>query len=336
MSSPTAKKFLVITSISEPTAAVLAYAALPGWRVVLVGDRKGPQRVNDPRIEFLSLERQAQLGLAYARHCPESHYARKNIGYLYAIAQGAEVIAETDDDNLPLPGWGEGLDFSPAAIRQATGGRYCNVYRHFTDEPVWPRGFPLREILNPEGAALGGAPGPAEVAVWQELADDDPDVDAIYRLTRGGRVTFRRGERFVLSPGVYCPFNSQNTFWRREAFAALFLPGRVSMRYCDILRGYVAQRLFWAQSLRLGFGPASVRQLRNVHDLMRDLADEMTMYREVESVVAVLEALRPSGSMSAQLVSAYAALAGAGLVSAAESSAAQAWADDIRRLLPGS
>ena len=335
MNHSAAKKFLVITSIAEPTAAVLAYAAMPDWRVVLVGDRKGPSRVDDPRIEFLDLERQGQLGLAYAALCPENHYARKNIGYLYAIAQGAKIIAETDDDNLPLPGWGENLDFSPTAIRQATGGRYCNVYRHFTDEPVWPRGFPLREILNPAGAVPGGEPVPAEVAAWQELADDDPDVDAIYRLTRGGRVTFRRGVRFVLGPGVYCRFNSQNTFWRREAFAALFLPGQVSMRYCDILRGYVAQRLFWAQSLRLGFGSASVRQLRNAHDLMRDLADELTMYREVESVVAVLEAQRPAGAMTDQLVAAYAALASAGLVPAAELAAAQAWSEDIRRLMAG-
>lgn len=335
MNRSAGKKFLVITSIADPTPAVLAYAALPGWRVVLVGDRKGPARVDDPRIEFLDLERQGRLGLAYAAHCPESHYARKNLGYLYAIAQGAEVIAETDDDNLPLPGWGENLDFSPTAVRQAAGGRFCNVYRHFTDEPVWPRGFPLREILNPAGATVGGSPTPAEVAVWQELADDDPDVDAIYRLTRGGRVTFRRAERFVLNPGVYCPFNSQNTFWRREAFAALFIPGRVSMRYCDILRGYVAQRLFWAQALRLGFGPASVRQLRNAHDLMRDLADELTMYREVESVVAVLEALPPTTSMTDHLVAAYAALSAAGLVPAAEVAAAQAWSEDVRRLMAG-
>lgn len=335
MNRSAAKKFLVITSITAPTTAVLAYAALPDWRVVLVGDRKGPRRVDDPRIEFLDLDRQGRLGLAYAAHCPENHYARKNIGYLYAIAQGAEVIAETDDDNLPLPGWGENLDFSPTAIRQATGGKFCNVYRHFTDEAVWPRGFPLREILNPAGAAPGSETAPAEVAVWQELADDDPDVDAIFRLTRGGRVTFRRAERFVLSPGVYCPFNSQNTFWRREAFAALFLPGRVSMRYCDILRGYVAQRLFWAQSLRLGFGPASVRQLRNAHDLMRDLADELTMYQEVEPVVTVLEALQPTGSMADQLVAAYAALAGAGLVTAAELAAAKAWSDDVGRLFTG-
>lgn len=332
MSSTSPKKFLIVTSIFEPTAAVLAYAAMPDWQVVLVGDRKGPRGVSDPRITFLDFERQQQLGFAYAAHCPENHYARKNLGYLYAIAQGAEVIAETDDDNLPLAGWGRTPDFSPAGVRQATGGRYFNAYGVFTDERVWPRGYPLREILNPQAATLGGAPQPAEVAVWQELADEDPDVDAIFRLTRGGTVSFRPGERVVLGSGVYCPFNSQNTFWRREAFAALFLPGRVSMRYCDILRGYVAQRLFWMQSLHLGFGPATVRQQRNTHDLMRDFGDELVMYRDVESVVAVLETLRTTGSMTEGLVVAYAALAEAGLVTTQEQAAAEAWVADLRRV----
>jgi hypothetical protein len=332
MSHTDGNKFLIVTSIAEPTAAVLAYAALPGWRVVLVGDRKGPARVTDPRITFLDLEQQGKLGFTYAAHCPENHYARKNIGYLYAIAQGARVIAETDDDNHPLLGWGEGIDFSPRAVATVTGGRYFNVYRAFTDAPVWPRGFPLREINRAGGAAVGATPGPAEVAVWQELADDDPDVDAIYRLTRGGRVTFRRDRRLVLGPGVYCPFNSQNTFWRREAFAALFLPGRVTMRYCDILRGYVAQRLFRDRALRLGFGPATVRQERNVHDLMRDFADEVVMYREVEAVVEVLESLSPSGTMGDGLVAVYTALASANLATPAELAAAQAWVADLRRL----
>lgn len=332
MNQPDSDRFLIVTSIAEPTAAVRAYAAMPGWRVVLVGDRKGPARVDDPRITFLGIEEQKSLGFAYAQHCPENHYARKNLGYLYAIAQGARVIAETDDDNLPLPGWGEGLDFSPGAVRTVTGGRFFNAYRAFTDEPVWPRGFPLREITRAGGAAVDAALEPAEVAVWQELADEDPDVDAIYRLTRGGRIAFRRDTRLVLGPGVYCPFNSQNTFWRREAFAALFLPGRVTMRYCDILRGYVAQRIFWDRSLQLGFGPATVRQERNVHDLMRDFAEEVVMYREVEAVVEVLESLPTAGSMGDGLVATYAALATANLVTLEELAAAQAWVADLRRL----
>ena len=96
MSRTTPKKFLIITSIAEPTAAVLAYAAMPDWHVVLVGDRKGPHRVTDPRITFLDIGQQQRSGFAYAAHCPENHYARKNLGYLHAMAQGAEYIISGD------------------------------------------------------------------------------------------------------------------------------------------------------------------------------------------------------------------------------------------------
>jgi len=41
---------------------------------------------------------------------PYHHYCRKNIGYLYAIRQGADCILETDDDNLPLPSFGRDIE----------------------------------------------------------------------------------------------------------------------------------------------------------------------------------------------------------------------------------
>ena len=33
---------------------------------------------------------------------PWNHFGRKNVGFLYAIAHGAHVIYDTDDDNIPL------------------------------------------------------------------------------------------------------------------------------------------------------------------------------------------------------------------------------------------
>ena len=34
---------------------------------------------------------------------PKNHYTRKNLGYLYAIKNGADAIIDTDDDNFPDP-----------------------------------------------------------------------------------------------------------------------------------------------------------------------------------------------------------------------------------------
>ena len=35
------------------------------------------------------------------QYLPENHYCRKMYGYLHAIHHGAEIIVDTDDDNIP-------------------------------------------------------------------------------------------------------------------------------------------------------------------------------------------------------------------------------------------
>ena len=54
---------------------------------------------SSPDCVFLGVAEQERLGLFLPEHTPYRSYARKNIGYLFAIAHGAKVIYETDDDN---------------------------------------------------------------------------------------------------------------------------------------------------------------------------------------------------------------------------------------------
>jgi hypothetical protein len=325
-----AKRFIVITTINPMNQVLAAYAALPDWKLVVVGDRKGPRSIDDPRVTFLGIDGQGGLGFDFVKTCPENNYARKNIGYLYALSQGAEIVAETDDDNAPLAGWGEGIGFSLPEAETIRDTRYYNVYRDFTDRPVWPRGYPLDAVSEDSGASRARAA--ADVGVWQFLADQHPDVDAIYRLTRGDPVFFARRPPLVLAPHVYCPFNSQNTFWRRETCPYLFLPVTVTMRFTDILRGYVAQRLLWDNGMTLAFGSATVIQDRNVHNLMRDFQDEVPMYQQTRQTVDILENLPGSRTPLEGLLTAYAALGKASIVTPREQAAVEAWTADLRRM----
>jgi len=61
------------------------------------------------------------------------------------------------------------------------------------------------------------------------LADRDPDVDAIYRLTqRLGQFDFGPGERpLALPSGTFAPFNAQACTFEAPALWALFLPATV-------------------------------------------------------------------------------------------------------------
>ena len=74
------------------------------------------------------------------------------------------------------------------------------------------------------------------------MADLDPDVDAIYRLTQKLGVTFEKDIASVVLPeGVMCPWNSQNTLFEREALWGLLIPVTTTFRVCDIWRSYWVQ-----------------------------------------------------------------------------------------------
>jgi hypothetical protein len=318
--------FIVITSIFEPSAAVRGFADRAGWQLVVVGDRKTPPGWSYPGVEYLSPDEQLQLGYRLAGSLPWNHYARKMVGYLRAVEAGASAIADTDDDNVPDDDWA--FPDVNGDFTEATGPAYYNAYRHFTDQVVWPRGFPLRHIADRTEPALAG--GRQSVGVWQALADGDPDVDAIYRLTRSEPVTFAKAEPLVLGAGTVCPFNSQNTLFRPEVFSLMYLPAFVTFRFTDILRSLVAQPILWAAGYRLGFSAASVWQDRNEHDLMDDFASEVPMYLHTERVVDVATAVADAGrSVDDNLRAVYAALAEERIVEPAEIELLDAWLDDL-------
>ncbi len=328
---------VVITSIQPPTAAVAAFSRLEGHALLVVGDRKSPAGWRCPGVRYLSPAWQRRCPFTLARRLPWNHYARKNIGYLEAARRGAGLIAESDDDNHPLPGWG----FPPFDGRhaQAPAGRDAvNVYGLFSRQRIWPRGFPLERLRQPEAALRVGELAPAEVRVgiWQALANGDPDVDAVYRLTRGAPCTFRSRPPVVLAHGTLAPFNSQNTAFRREAWPLLYLPAEVNFRVTDILRGYVAQPVLWAAGYQLGFTSATVRQERNAHDLLADFASEIPLYLNARRLYQVAAAaVSPRRSVSDNLWEAYAALARHALVPSAEMDSLEAWLRDLAMVTAG-
>src|SRR4051812_48572968 len=99
------KTFIVITSIYNPTEAVKKFSALPNHHLVVVGDRKTPQDWKQENCTFLDLAAQARLSADFSNAIPLNHYGRKMLGYVYAINHGADVIIDTDDDNIPYEDW---------------------------------------------------------------------------------------------------------------------------------------------------------------------------------------------------------------------------------------
>jgi hypothetical protein len=127
--------------------------------------------------------------------------------------------------------------------------------------------------------------------IQQGLANKNPDVDAIYRMLMPLPVHFKDHEDIALGGGSWCPFNSQNTTWWKEAFPLLYLPSYCSFRMTDIYRSLIAQRIAKGNGWPIMFHQATVEQERNQHNLMKDFVDEIPGYLQVESIGRYLDAI---------------------------------------------
>ncbi|MBN2180462.1 MAG: DUF288 domain-containing protein [Sedimentisphaerales bacterium] len=271
---------VVITSVSAPNRAMTEIAEgckQKGYRFIVIGDESSPSDFYIDGCDFYNLEDQIKTGFEFAQMCPRKHYARKNIGYLIAIKNGASIIVETDDDNIPYDTfWRQRRRNLRVKTVEKPG--WVNIYRYFTDANIWPRGIPLEEINNEPISLESLNVRDMDCPIQQGLADENPDVDAIYRLILPLPQSFFKDRYVAISKETWCPFNSQNTTWWRDAFALLYLPSYCSFRMTDIWRGFVAQRIAKVNGWGILFHEPSVWQQRNEHNLMRDFRDEIPGY----------------------------------------------------------
>eukprot|EP00435_Cladocopium_sp_Y103_P044731 s749_g12.t1 len=95
-------RWIVVTSIFQPSPATrkLGEMTRQGWCYVVVADKNGPEDWHGVEgVIYLTVERQRELHFHIMDHLPWRHFGRKNVGFLFAIANGARVIYDTDDDN---------------------------------------------------------------------------------------------------------------------------------------------------------------------------------------------------------------------------------------------
>jgi len=325
---------VVVTTINTPTTGSLRQLAegcsKRDWMFIVAGDTKSPKDFELGGCEYLSIEAQVATGFELAEHLPTKHYARKNIAYLQAMKRSASCIIDTDDDNFPREEFWNAREIEVRG-REIGNAGWVNVYSYFTQENIWPRGFPL-EMVQTSSPAVGGQTRSLHCPVQQGLADENPDVDAVYRMLMKLPLTFNREEPIVLSKGSLCPTNSQNTTFFPEAFPLLYLPSYCSFRMTDIWRGFVAWRICKEYGWGTAFHNATVYQERNDHVLIRDFEDEIPGYLANQKIIKALEAANIQSGQAAifdNLMQCYEVLVGGGWVDKKEIQLLRAWIDAL-------
>jgi len=261
------KDALVITTIASSSNYILKkYAKLAlknNIEFIIIGDKKSLLKFSLKGANYFSLKKQKSLQFNLSKVLPFNHYSRKNLGYLIAMQKNPETIIETDDDNIPLKNFLSKKKITKQKTYVLKKSGWVNVYKFFTKENIWPRGFALEELKNPlpKKTKLSKIVCP----IQQGLADQNPDVDAIYRLTSKLPITFEKSENISIGNGSICPFNSQNTTWLREAYPLMYLPSYCSFRMTDIWRSFIAQRIAWTCDWSILFHNSTVIQKRNAH-----------------------------------------------------------------------
>ena len=331
----------VVTTIQPPTIGVqriAEQATAHGARFLVIGDRKSPSQWNLDSVDYYSIDAQMSLDFRIGALLPENSYTRKMLGYLIAASSSTQWIRETDDDNSPYEGFFAVPDQEIEVAVLGATSPWINIYPYFTNRFVWPRGFPLSLLRDSATAPVidhVGKLGPPYIL--QAVADGDPDVDAIYRLTSSdtSEISFSHRMPLAIPRGSWSPFNSQATTWPRELFPLMYLPTTCTFRMTDIWRSFITQRLLPGLEAHLVVTSATVHQKRNDHDLLQDFNQEIPGYTGTEKIRDILEETNIIGDSEHivdDLQTLYEALVRAGFLRSEELSVLRAWSEDIAEI----
>jgi len=284
------KKFIVTTTINQPTKATLKFAEIADrddWTFMIVGDTKTPNE------EYIALEKKHNNVIYLSPKMQEEKYKeisdiigwrtiqRRNIGFIFAYHMGADVLATVDDDNIPYDNWGQNL-YVGKTIDVDLYEPELNVFDPLSitkDNYIWHRGYPIEYLQKRHRVEYKGKTK-RKVLVQADLWDGDPDIDAMARLTYKPIVKYSDITEPYCSNAI-SPFNSQNTFLAREVipfYSVLPFTGRMD----DIWGSYILQHYFPNSVI---YSPASVYQDRNVQDLITNLEKEIIGYRNTLQLI---------------------------------------------------
>ena len=277
------KRVIVTTTINAPTEAIELFDSFEDFSLIVIGDKKTPSDYRLRRGLYVSPEEQEKKYPRLSQLLGWNCIQRRNIGFLIALEAGAEVVATVDDDNIPMPGWGQNLLIGQStSLRSYRGAEPVFDPIGATNYPqLWHRGFPIQMVKDRDYADHTQVQ--QVVRVQADFWNGDPDIDAVCRMIHRPNCVFEPAGFPFASP-MFAPFNSQNTFIDAALLPDYFMfPGIGRMD--DIWGAFYLQA---RTGVRPVFCRASVTQQRNVHDLTRDLSQEVIGY---ENTVGLLNAI---------------------------------------------
>ena len=296
-------KWIVLTTINSPKSDLNKLLKTPDpWKIVVIGDSKTNNSEwkifkNSTKLIYLSIEDQLKLGYNITKFIPLNSYTRKNIGYLYAIQNGANEIYDIDDNIKLVNNFFLNIYVNKYTIyAENNNSVMVNPYNYFGKPSMWPRGFRLKDIekkFENKFYRLLSSRANLNHLIYQGLLNIEPDVDSIYSQTRiikkkSVKQRFTYLGNLMYLPGNFVPINSKNTRYLYDIFPSLALPTTVPKKVSDIWRGYIMQRYAWIYNGTVSFLQACAEHRRNHHKNNLNFIEEKDLYYKLDNILNAL------------------------------------------------
>lgn len=278
------KKYIVTTTINNPTEATIKFCEIADkkdFTFLIIGDLKTPHEEyfklcdKHKNVVYLTPEQQSNLYPELSDIIGWKTIQRRNIGFVYAYQNNADIVATVDDDNIPYDTWGDNILIGKEIFVDEYQNTSCDYFDPISPtehNDLWHRGYPIEYLPIKNNIEYKGKIKITPL-VQAEFWDGDPDIDAICRLSKKPIIKFNDFKPFTSKQ--LSPFNSQNTFLHRSVlkyYSVLPYVGRMD----DIWGGYILQFHFPNSVI---YTNASVYQDRNTQDLIKNLENEIIGYR---------------------------------------------------------
>lgn len=296
-------KWIVMTTINSPKRNLNKLLKAPSpWKIVVIGDNKTNNSEwqkfkNSTKMIYLSIEDQLKLGYNITKFIPLNSYTRKNIGYLYAIQNGANEIYDIDDNIKLVNKFFLNIYVNKYTIyAENNNSVMVNPYNYFGKPSMWPRGYRLKDIekkFENKFYRLFSSRANLNHLIYQGLLNVEPDVDSIYSQTRiikkkSVKQRFTYIGNLMYLPGNFVPINSKNTRYLYDIFPSLALPITVPKKVSDIWRGYIMQRYAWIYNGTVIFQHACAEHKRNHHKNNLKFIEEKDLYYKLDDILNAL------------------------------------------------
>lgn len=284
----------MVTTINENTVV----ETLWDEGAIVIKDEKTPTSVPGIGVNIQDIVMK-QWSKKLNKYIPRNSDARRNIGYLFALDAGADVVISLDDDNYPVLSFDTFLDLHCAGGKldtteitsQTDWFNYLALLDNSREAEIYPRGFPyFARFKEPMEQTTYKK---RKIAINQGLWYGSPDVDAITHLTTPCVITKKQHvSHLIMSRNTWAPINTQNTSISKQAMYCYYYFERPFGRHGDIIGGYLARKCIDAMNQRVSYGYPMVDHRRNKHDYIKDMIAEHIHIINTEKLLPILRGIK--------------------------------------------